>query len=374
MKKTVFFVFVISLCTIKSFGQWSPPSTKTDFITTTHNNSTQNYGLNLESSGGGYRYIIHNNLSGTNQQAFYIGQANSAKNIFGISSSTDSGSTWFPRFTINQNGNVGFNTDTPSTNFQVNGQVRLNPGLNNNNYVSFRSNTSSQMNMIFYSQNSAKWNFYTSSDDKFYFRKTDNNTGGGVKMTFDGDNVGIGTDSPSERLDVAGKIQADHLIRVNAATSTEGGELALDGPSGYNDWRIDNRLGNFRLHHSGTVYFQLGSNGNLGLGTTTTGTHKLAVEGSIGAREIKVEASGWSDFVFRNDYKLPSLSEVEDFIGERGHLPEIPSEAEIMEKGINLGEMDSKLLQKIEELMLYTIQQQKEIEILKNEIKSLKKG
>ncbi len=105
--------------------------------------------------------------------------------------------------------------------------------------------------------------------------------------------------------------------------------------------------------------------GSVGIGTSVSGSHKLAVEGSIGAREIKVEASGWSDFVFENNYELRTLEEVEEHINENGHLPEIPSEDEVAENGINLGEMDAKLLQKIEELTLYMIQMNKEMAELK---------
>ena len=113
--------------------------------------------------------------------------------------------------------------------------------------------------------------------------------------------------------------------------------------------------------------------GNVMIGTTTYGTHKLAVEGSIGAREVKVESSGWSDFVFKNNYKLRTLEEVDKFISQNGHLPEIPSEAEVQKNGINLGEMDSKLLQKIEELTLYLIEQNKKIESMEKELKELRK-
>jgi len=110
--------------------------------------------------------------------------------------------------------------------------------------------------------------------------------------------------------------------------------------------------------------FTVLTNGNVGIGTTETGNHKLAVEGSIGAREIKVEATGWSDFVFYDNYKLPTLNEVENHIKEKGHLKDIPSAKEVAENGIYLGEMDSKLLQKIEELTLYTIAQEKKIKEL----------
>jgi len=112
--------------------------------------------------------------------------------------------------------------------------------------------------------------------------------------------------------------------------------------------------------------------GNVGIGTSTTGSHKLAVEGSIGAREIKVEASGWSDFVFDKEYHLKPLEEIEVYITKNNHLPEIPSEKEVKKNGINLGEMDAKLLQKIEELTLYLIEQNKKIKNLQKEIASLK--
>ncbi len=102
-------------------------------------------------------------------------------------------------------------------------------------------------------------------------------------------NVGIGTSSPLEKLDVNGKIQSDFL-RVNAVSSAEGGEIMLDGPSGHNDWRIDNRNGAYRLHHSGTTFFQLAKNGNTGIGTTSP-TSKLHVSSSTSGDAIfKLEA------------------------------------------------------------------------------------
>ena len=73
-------------------------------------------------------------------------------------------------------------------------------------------------------------------------------------------------------------------------------------------------------------------------------------------------------FVFKPEYKLLSLTELESYIKNNGHLPEIPNEQEVMENGVELGNISSKLLQKIEELTLYVIEQQKEIEKLKNSI------
>jgi hypothetical protein len=110
---------------------------------------------------------------------------------------------------------------------------------------------------------------------------------------------------------------------------------------------------------------------NLGIGTTDTRGHKLAVNGSIRAKEIKVEASPWPDYVFKPTYQLPSLQEIEQFIKINNHLPEIPSASEVEKEGINLGEMNSKLLKKIEELTLYLIEQKKEIQQLKRQVESI---
>ncbi|WP_340063197.1 hypothetical protein [Ascidiimonas aurantiaca] len=120
-----------------------------------------------------------------------------------------------------------------------------------------------------------------------------------------------------------------------------------------------------------TLLFKIVGNGNIGIGTANPGSWKLAVNGNIRAKEIKVE-TGWPDFVFYDDYKLPTLQEVENHIKEKGHLKDIPSAREVEENGILLGEMDSKLLLKIEELTLYTIQQEKKIQKLERENKELK--
>jgi hypothetical protein len=115
----------------------------------------------------------------------------------------------------------------------------------------------------------------------------------------------------------------------------------------------------YEILGSGPTHF---FRGKVGIGTTDPGNYELAVEGTIGAREVKVTLDTWSDFVFEDDYNLQSLSEVETYIKQNKHLPDIPSEAEVKENGVSLGEMDSKLLQKIEELMLHTIDQQKLID------------
>lgn len=96
-------------------------------------------------------------------------------------------------------------------------------------------------------------------------------------------------------------------------------------------------------------------------------------DGKIHAKEVEVKANVWADYVFKKDYKLNSLESVEKHIEEKGHLPNIPSAKEVKENGINLGEMDAKLLEKVEELTLYIIQLNKEVKQLGKENKELKK-
>ncbi|QLE02044.1 hypothetical protein HX109_10940 [Galbibacter sp. BG1] len=112
------------------------------------------------------------------------------------------------------------------------------------------------------------------------------------------------------------------------------------------------------------------ADGRMAIGTSFSNEYHLAVNGKIKAKEIKVETN-WSDFVFEKDYNLPSLKEVEKHIKEKGHLKDIPSSKEVERNGIDLGEINSRLLQKIEELTLYTIQQQKLIESQNKRIEKL---
>ena len=89
------------------------------------------------------------------------------------------------------------------------------------------------------------------------------------------------------------------------------------------------------------------------------------MNGTVRAKEVVVETSGWSDYVFESGYRLASLTEVEKHIETEGHLPGVPSAKEVAEQGISVGEMQAKLLAKIEELTLHVIRQEKEIEKLK---------
>lgn len=109
----------------------------------------------------------------------------------------------------------------------------------------------------------------------------------------------------------------------------------------------------------------------IGIGTENTGSNKLSVNGTIRAKEIKVEATPWPDYVFNSSYQLPNLKDTEQFIRENKHLPEIPSATEVEKEGVNLGEMNAKLLKKIEELTLYLIEKDKQVDALEKRVGKL---
>jgi hypothetical protein len=207
--------------------------------------------------------------------------------------------------------------------------------------------------------------------------------------------VGIGTISPSVRLSVeTADSTENNFIRLEnrgLANSLFYLGTANNGHS-VNTFRMAAVIESYRNLHisaataTGNIFFETGrvggdapvrmminSAGNVGIGTTAPGPYKLAVEGAIGARKVKVtQVSPWADFVFAADYKLPGIHEVEAFVKINKHLPDIPSAAEVAKDGIDLGEMNQKLLQKIEEQMLYIIEMNKKITSLTNEVKDLK--
>jgi len=122
---------------------------------------------------------------------------------------------------------------------------------------------------------------------------------------------------------------------------------------------------------SNTVLSVDRSSAGVGIGTEDPGDYRLAVNGAIRAKEVVVE-TGWADFVFEDDYPLRSLSELEDYVVEHGHLPEMPSSAEVAERGVSLGDMQARLLRTIEEMALYLMKLQQDIDKLSADNHSLR--
>ncbi|UII77347.1 hypothetical protein LV716_06130 [Flagellimonas sp. HMM57] len=187
--------------------------------------------------------------------------------------------------------------------------------------------------------------------------------------------LGIGTSDPSAELEVKSVADDNAEIHINSSTNGRPSIIRFQD-AGTDTWGLlshyphQDKLSVYN-YHNGSNAMVFDSNGNIGIGTTTPDT-RLAVNGNIHTKEVKVDLIGWPDFVFENNYELPTLQEVEAHIAHKGHLQDIPSAKEVEENGVHLGEMNAKLLQKIEELMLYTIQQQKEIERLSEEVLVLK--
>ena len=188
----------------------------------------------------------------------------------------------------------------------------------------------------------------------------------------DNGNVGIGTAAPTGKLHIEhnGTDTDPHLrlhstgsySRINWSTNTNANiwtaqSYLESATAASNYWKIE---------YGGSSKFYIAGDGNVGIGTISP-DNKLDVLGIIRANEVIVE-TGWADYVFKNDYKLKPLNEVENFIKANQHLPNVPSAANIQEKGAHVAELMTKMMEKIEELTLYTINQQKEIDELKKRL------
>lgn len=112
--------------------------------------------------------------------------------------------------------------------------------------------------------------------------------------------------------------------------------------------------------------FTIDSVGNVRIGSDVPSAYKLAVNGNaIFTKVVVKNYANWPDFVFEKDYKLQPIEEVMAFVKTNKHLPGIPSAKEVAENGHDVGDMNAKLLQKIEELTLYIAEMKKEIDALK---------
>ncbi len=207
-------------------------------------------------------------------------------------------------------------------------------------------------------------------------------------------NVGIGTPSPDQKLTVQGGVairdnggadggQTLYVANTTTSGTNYGAVLQAVGPGaafntgGYfnasgatsNNYGVrivgpSASAGNWAIYADATAasYFA----GNVGIGTTNP-QHLLQVAGTIGAEEVLVTSTG-ADYVFEPDYRLRPLSEIAGYVEANHHLPDIPSADEMKQKGIGVGEMQAKLLAKIEELTLHMIEQEKEIESLRERL------
>ncbi len=269
-------------------------------------------------------------------------------NLFGKSGATEYG----PHLSIHRSdGKVGIGTDSPIGNLDIKSSDEL-------NLVLHRETDANDMALQFFQSDTMMWEWETFRTGNALQLNGANDFG--VMYIKQSGDVGIGTISPSARLDV----------RDSGPT----------GPA-------------FKVYKNNLMKLQVWENGGLGIGTSLTapipanglfvsgdvniGTQhkdgfKVSVNGKMVAEELLVELSDdWPDYVFEKSYDLLSMDELEKSISENGHLPGIPSAKDIEENGgIMLGEMQRLMMEKIEELTLHLIRQQKEIDALRTQLKS----
>lgn len=327
-------------------------------------------------------------------RSFSISNENGNRNFisFGTFGNMSNGVTGYNRSYIGRdwndtfmdflsNGNVGIGTNNPLQRFVVS-----NGG--NEGLEVYLGQPTGTVGLQVYNRSTSQYNKMAFAASQFAF-----NVG----------NLGIGTDNPRANLDMAKDVSNGQVGTVFGRLPEGDGSglgtylgvkgYATQGADAYNIksfsivhdfygqtnssinfYRGGSILGGFMTFSTSdnTEKMRIATNGNVGIGTTIPDA-KLTVNGNIHAKEVKIDLSiPAPDYVFASDYKLKSLHEVEEYIKQNSHLPEIPSAKEIDKNGLFLAVMNMSLLKKVEELTLYMIEQSKEIETLKKENESYK--
>ena len=297
---------------------------------------------------------------------------------------------------INRSGRVGIGTTSPSSPLDITyGSYDLLIAIPNFNITAKPHLTLTQQSTSAFSDEYARMTFENISNSHQWLLagKTDasdnealfkfqylGNTHPTI-MTLRGDGaIGMGTTNPLAKLHIVdgdiGKlmIAPDHgsnyhseIFMAEDNDGTYGMALRYNG--------VDNKLyisGKSGTNTYGPHLTIQRNNGNVGIGTTDPQGYKLAVAGNMIAEGVRIKLeSQWPDYVFENSYELKSLEEVASFIRENKHLPGIPSAIEVKEQGIDMAQMDARLLEKIEELTLHMIEQHRTIRSLEAKLKAL---
>lgn len=254
---------------------------------------------------------------------------------------------------INFNQNVGIGTIKPKSRLQV-----LSSPSTPDQYGTFSLGDESMSNLRMGYNNQYTW-IQSHSGSPIQINPIGNNT----VLNRDGGNVGIGTNNPQSQLHLQFRDSEPKSIQFVQSTNYVNTMNAAIRYTWYNEY-CD--AGIVRGGSADILAYAIKFNGNEKARFAANGN--AAFQGKVEAKDFVVSTSPTADFVFVQDYNLRGIQDLEKFISERKHLPEIPSAKEMTENGVAVGEFQIKLLQKIEELTLYAIAQHKELEQLKSQI------
>lgn len=200
------------------------------------------------------------------------------------------------------------------------------------------------------------------------------------ELGFNALKVGVGTQNPIGKLHVHDSESSNTFMYITPANTSSGDSSSIffgeDHDASYGMyWMYDGSGNQMELYGKSlsTIYgphLVIDRNdGDVAIGQTLASGYKLSVDGKVICEELRVNLTeDWPDYVFKPDYELLPLNKLESFVDENGHLPNIPSSDEMDESGLEVGEMQRLMMEKIEELTLYVIQQQKEIDELKSQL------
>jgi len=290
---------------------------------------------------------------------------------------------------LRANGDVGIGDSTPYTRLTLSGPVGFNNGTFPMHYM-FENGDTHPVRAVFSHSPLIpdKGLFYDDNNENFRFGKGST----GIWLDLDEPAVGIGVADPYNSLIVAGTSDlSPAILRIGNSGSfdqTNSGALIFDedinaalAPDNFCGIALRYNGATNRLDYLGDcgdntsldnakLIMSMSREGNIGFGTAPDSMYRLQIAGHMRAQEIVVE-TGWADFVFDDAYHLRPLAELESFIQSNGHLPDIPNAASIESNGLSVGEMSVRFMQKIEELTLYTIDQEKRLEIQDEQINEL---